>query len=121
VMFRWQSRQSLSSTLLTNSMLLFGRCRCTLGFHRTNVKPLSVNTRPFMNGSGGQFAPTRSRLLSWHGAAPREMISASAELADTCRRHGETSAGSQDPVVAAVYHEFRSSDISRGIRDEEGD
>ena len=31
----------------------------------------------------------------------------------------DTSAGSQDPVVAAVYHEFRSGDVGGGIRDEE--
>src|ERR1022692_4116238 len=76
VMFRWQSCQSSSSTLLTSSMLSFVRCRFTLGFHRANVKPLSVNTRPFMNDSGDRFALARSRLSSRHGAAPREMITA---------------------------------------------
>ena len=76
VMFRWQSCQSSSSTLLTSSMLSFVRCRFTLGFHRTNVKPLSVNTRPFMNDSGDRFALAWSRLSSRHGAAPREMITA---------------------------------------------
>ena len=76
VMFRWQSCQSSSSTLLTSSMLSCVQCRFTLGFHRTNVKPLGVNTRPFMNDSGGRFALARSRLSSRHGAAPREMITA---------------------------------------------
>src|SRR6266567_5975408 len=74
VMFRWQSCQSSSSTLLTRSMLSFVRCRFTLGFHRTNVRPLRVNTRPFMNDSGDRFALARSRLSSRHGAAPGEMI-----------------------------------------------
>src|SRR5208337_5414790 len=57
-------------------MLSFVRCRFTLGFHRANVKPLSANTRPFMNDSGDRFALARSRLSSRHGAAPREMITA---------------------------------------------
>src|SRR6266566_2483482 len=74
VMFRWQSCQSSSSTLLTSSMLSFVRCRFTLGFHRANVRPLRVNTRPFMNDSGDRFALARSRLSSRHGAAPGEMI-----------------------------------------------
>ena len=76
VMFRWQSCQSSSSSLQTSSMLSFVRCRFTLGFHRANVKPLSVNTRPFMNDSGDGFALAQSWLSSRHGAAPREMITA---------------------------------------------
>ena len=64
VMFRWQSCQSSSSTLPTSSMPSSVRCRFTPGFHRASVKPLSVNTRPFMNASGGRFAPARSRLSS---------------------------------------------------------
>jgi siderophore synthetase component len=52
-------------------MLSFVRCRFTLGFHQANVKPLSVNTRPFMNDSGGRFAQARSRLSSRHGAGRR--------------------------------------------------
>ena len=76
VMFRWQSCQSSSSTFRTSSMLSFVRCRFTLGFHRANVKPLNVNTRPFMNGSGDRFALAWSRLSSRHGAARREMITA---------------------------------------------
>src|SRR5207247_169690 len=51
------------------------RCRFTLGFHRANVKPLSVNTRPYMNDSGARFALARSRLSSRHGEAPREASS----------------------------------------------
>ena len=35
------------------------RCRFTLGFHRASVKPSGMNTRPFMNDSGGRFAPAR--------------------------------------------------------------
>src|SRR5215470_13858421 len=69
VMFRWQSCQSSSSTLPTSSMLSFVRCRFTLGCRRANVKLLSVNTRPFMNDSGGRFALAWSPLSSRHGAA----------------------------------------------------
>src|SRR5437899_10989737 len=69
VMFRWHSCQSSSSTLLTSLMLSFARCRFTLGFHRANVKPLSVNTRPFMNDLGDRFALARSRLSLRHGVA----------------------------------------------------
>ena len=75
-MFRWQSCQSSVSTPLTSSLLSFVRCRFTLGFQRTNVKPLSVNTRPFMNDSGDRFALAQSQLSSRHGAAPRKMITA---------------------------------------------
>lgn len=57
-------------------MLSFARCRFTPGFHRASVKPLSVNTRPFMNDSGGRSALAWLRLSSRHGAAPREMITA---------------------------------------------
>src|SRR5580693_8224697 len=64
VMFRWQSCQNSSSTLPTSSMPSLARCRITPGFLRTSVKPLSVNTRPFMNDSGGRFAPARSRPSS---------------------------------------------------------
>ncbi|HWM98698.1 MAG TPA: hypothetical protein VNO54_16785 [Streptosporangiaceae bacterium] len=59
-------------------MLSFVRCRFTLGFHRANVKPLSVNTRPFINDSGDRFGLARSRLSSRRGAAPREMIAFAA-------------------------------------------
>src|SRR5258708_25208992 len=75
-MFRWQSCQNSSSTLRASSTLSFVRCRFTLGFHPANVKPLSVNTRPFMNDSGDRFALARSRLSSRPGAARREMITA---------------------------------------------
>src|SRR6202522_4223701 len=64
VMFRWQSCQNSSSTLPTSSMPSLARCRITPGFLRTSVKPLNVNTRPFMNDSGGRFAPARSRPSS---------------------------------------------------------
>ena len=41
----------IDDTLLTSSILSSVRCHFTLGFHRANVKPLSVNMRPFMNDS----------------------------------------------------------------------
>src|ERR1700683_3088837 len=49
----------------------FVRCRFTLGFHQTSVKPWSVNSRPFMNGSGDRFARARPRLSS----QPRQRLS----------------------------------------------
>src|SRR5271156_5917335 len=63
-MYRWQSCRRSPSILRTSSMLSFARCRFTLGFHRASVKLLSVNTRPFMNDSGGRFALARSRPWS---------------------------------------------------------
>ena len=56
VMFRWQSCQSSSSILLTSSMLSFVNVALRPAFTRANVKPLSLNTRSFMNDSGDRFA-----------------------------------------------------------------
>jgi Methylase involved in ubiquinone/menaquinone biosynthesis len=109
VMFRWQSCQSSSSTLLTSSMLSFVRCRFTLGFHRVNVKTLSVNTRPFMSDSGDRFALARSRLSSRHGAAPREMITAH------CLRHAALIPSfSPLEVLARVLRVKAEQRVSRG-------
>ena len=60
--------RSLIALARANSMLSFARCRFMLGFHRPNVTPLSVSTRPFMNDPGDRFALARSPFSSRHGA-----------------------------------------------------
>src|ERR1700722_8296557 len=99
MMFRWQSCQSSSSILLTSSMPSFVRCRFTPGFHRANVKPLSVNTRPFMNDLGGRFARARSRLSSRPGAARSGGNAARVPLrSSACRQGVQVTLGVQ-PVL----------------------
>ena len=99
VMSGWQSCQSSSSTLLASSMPSFVRCRFTPGSHRASVKPLSVNTRPFMNDSGDRFALAQSRLSSRHGAARREMATATGMAAERpARRRGVARRGPRLPA-----------------------